>query len=430
MITDRALRETFRMNNKAVALYGDPIRWITVSAAAMILSALAVTYVSVVNNTAKIRHFQDFGTFVESAKRVLAGGSSYQVSRVDDPNLIMHGGNLNPPHFSLLVIPLTLLPISVAFYAWLSLSGCCLVLSLWLVSRSLRLRVSSVIALSAAAFAAAPMVATLMTGQVALLLLLPYTLAWKADREGRPLRAAVWIGLCASFKPFFILFAVYFVLLRRYRAALAAITVTLAVFTVGVAIFGWAEHFAWMRELALVDWEEHYFNASILGWVNRMVVASERQPWPLVNAPWLVLPLWISVSGAVGLALVRVRGIPSTDRQHLFVMTSALLLSPLAWLYYLWFLLAPLAGTLVSGEVRRPRWRVCLLGAAIVGIFVPPSLPWASAAWGHGLWTLTVGSIYFWSLVALWVALLGERNCKGESAVATGLKQTIFAFRQ
>jgi hypothetical protein len=394
------------MSDKAVALYGDPIRWIAISAATMILAALAVTYVGVVNNTANIRHFQDFGIFVESSKRVLAGGSGYQITSVDKPDLALHAGNLNPPHFSLLVIPLTLLPVSVAFYAWLSLSACCLVLSLWLVSRSLRLRVSSVIALSAAAFAAAPMVATLMTGQVAVILLLPYTLAWKADREGRPLRAALWIGLCTSLKPFFLLFAVYFLLLRRYRAALLALLVTLAVFTVGIAIFGWAEHRAWVRELARVDWEEHYFNASILGWTTRTVVASEWQPWPLIDEPWLVLPIWISLSSTVGLALVWVRRIPSTDRQHLFVMTSALLLSPFAWLYYLWMLLAPLTGTLVSGEMRRRRWRLILMRASIVGLFLPPSLPWAAADWGHGLWTITAGSIYFWSLVALWVALL------------------------
>ena len=80
------------------------------------------------------------------------------------------------------------------------------------------------------------------------------------------------------------------------------------------------------------------------------------------------------------------------------------MLSPLGWTYYLWFP-APPAIAILSNATEIGR-REILLGLGLAGFLVPPFLPLAALGWSYGLGTATLGSIYFWSLVALWVAAL------------------------
>ena len=70
-------------------------------------------------------------------------------------------------------------------------------------------------------------------------------------------------------------------------------------------------------------------------------------------------------------------------------MISALLASPLGWLYYIWWV--------VPG--MRP---IKLLGKSPL-LWVP----FAYLGWQPNRWvTLTLGSVYFWGLLMLWVRRL------------------------
>ena len=325
MVSDRALANVFGLRPRAVALYGDVIRGFSVMVTCLALAALAGVYARTVASTVSTRHFQDFGTFYEGAKaaRTRGGGhdaSAIPVGRADR--------NLNPPHFHALMLPFTWLSPTRAFDAWLVVSGLALAASLVLVCRTLRLRGWPIAYVVVAAWASASMMATLLSGQVGLLLLLPFTFAWLRWRQGHEAEAGAWMGACASLKPFLLLFVVYFLLVRRTRAAGAALATCVGIFAAGLAWYGAPAYVTWIDQLMSVTWAEQYLNASLLGLVERTLSSSEWQQVPLLDWPRLVGPLWAASAGAVGVAtLWRVRHLPA-DWQFLLVTVAALLLSP------------------------------------------------------------------------------------------------------
>ena len=387
---------------------GNLVRGLSALVVCLVLAALTLAYVDTVRQTIAIRHFQDFGVFYESALGHVVGLDTAS-------QLPWHGlprsPNLNPPHFNLAMAPFTWLEPAPAFAAWLLASAALLVASLVLISRSLRLGAWGVFALCAFAFVAVPMVSTLMSGQVGLFLLLPFTVAWVSAREGRLTSAGAWLGLCASIKPFFLLFTLYFVLQRQTRAAVASLVPVGTLFVAGLVYYGAGPYRVWLDHLSSVTWAEHYMNASVLGFVERTFSTTEWQQVPIADWPELVWPLWAVLCAVVAtVTLVRVRVGADVDRQFLLLMTAALLLSPLGWTYYFWFLLAPGIAVVVSGDVGRDPWRRVLMLLGLVGALVPPRVPWEALQLGSGLGTATVASIYFWVIVALWLVAMPPRG--------------------
>lgn len=416
MLSDRRLQGIFGLRSHTVALWGGIIRASGGLLVCLILAVLALSYVQAARNTAAVRHLQDFGIFYESARKARTGGDMYEITRLPGAVETRNHSNLNPPHFHLLVLPFTYLPPAPAFAAWLALSAAALVGSMVLMQRSLQLGARTMLAIGAVAIASAPMFATLLTGQVGPLLMVPFTLAWYRTRQGRDVEAGAWIGICASVKPFFLLFLLYFALRRRFRAVLAAAMALAAMFAVGVVAFGEAAHRAWLEQLATVTWAEHYLNASILGLIERSLSRAQWPQTPAIQWPWLAGLLWILVAVPVALATAaRVRHL-AHDRQLLLVTIAALLLSPLGWIYYGWFLLPPLVATVKSGELPASGMTLLLLGVGIAGFLVPPPLPWTVLARRDVVWTVTFGSVYSWSLIALWLAAMSpgmtERRTK------------------
>ena len=406
MLSDHTLEVIFGLRPRTVALWGSVIRAGGGLLMVLILAVLASSYLQAARNTAAVRHLQDFGIFYESARHVRTGGDMYEVTRLPGDSETRDHSNLNPPHFHLLVLPFTYLPPTPAFVAWLALSAVTFAGSMVLVQRSLQLGVAEMIALIAVAIAWAPMFATLLTGQVGPILLLPFTIAWYRARQGRHWEAGAWLGLCASVKPFFLLFLVYLALLGRFRAMLAAMLAIALMFLVGVIAFGIAPHFAWIEQLATVSWAEHYLNASILGLIERSFSRAQWPQTPTIEHPWLVGALWLTIAVPVAAAtLLRVRGL-ARDRQFLLIMSTALLVSPLGWIYYGWFLLPPFAGSCKSGVLPASTLTLALIGTAILGFLVPPPIPYAILSWRDVFSTVTFGSVYSWSLIALWIVAM------------------------
>jgi hypothetical protein len=128
-------------------------------------------------------------------------------------------------------------------------------------------------------------------------------------------------------------------------------------------------------------------NASLQGILARAltdVPASTSRP--LVVLPALVGP--VALAGGVLIVLVTLL---RTRRHHidqswLPLMASALLASPLGWLYYIWWVLP-------GGRPSR-----LLLESPL--LWVPMIVTVASEP--SGWWTATLGSIYFWGLFTLW----------------------------
>jgi hypothetical protein len=307
-----------------------------------------------------------------------------------------------------LLSPLTACSRETAFAIWMVANGAALVVSLAVISRTLSLGGWAVASMAALIYASPGMFAMLMTGQVAGVLLLPYTLGWWQARRGHHVKASWWLGVCASVKPLFLLFAPAMALAGRWRAAAVLAATVLLVFAGGVAVYGLDSHRLWVNNLRAVTWAEHYMNASLLGLVERSLSATAWRYRPVVDAAWMVMPIWAIAAGGVTFAtLWRVRMIADVDRQFLLLTTAALLVSPLSWVYYLWFLIPALTAHLASSPAHDRKCRTALvLGLAC--LLAP--LPWVSAAetWRAGLGTPTFGSIYCWGLVALWTSAWRE----------------------
>jgi hypothetical protein len=406
VLSDWTLDRVVGLAPRTRALWGDFIRAATAMLGLLLVAGHAVIYAQMLSTTMQVRVFEDYGIFDESARRVVDGAGLY------DPGAMPPGRNgkprapnLNPPHFHLLLLPLTVVSQMTGFAVWMLASGLAFLAALAIMARTARLTIWGTALLATAAFTAPAMIATVITGQVGLLILLPFTLAWYRLREGRDGEAGVWLGVCAGTKLFVLLHLAFLVHARRWRAA-ATMAVTLAtLFALGLAVFGVGAYRHWLAQLGSVTWAEHYMNGSLLGLIERTLSTSDWQYVPLIEWPWLVRPLWIGAA-----ALVVWRGVGAlrqplaADRQFLIVTAAMLLLSPLGWVYYLFLLMPPLAAVLASDQPildARTR-RILIAGGA--ALLVPAPIPWLSLQWDSGIVTATLGGIYTWGLLIVFLA--------------------------
>jgi alpha-1,2-mannosyltransferase len=410
MISDARLRRLVR-SDAAVALFGDLIRALLWTALGGVV-VLSVAYdASLVRRMYGDLHMNDFGRFYYSARAFLSGGDMYgptPATAIEVGSDTYHLWNMNPPHFHLLVLPLALLPPSGALLAWAALNAAALGASLHLIVRETVLRwTPSRVAWAVAAIALSSATGIIaVTGQLSFLLMLPFTLAWREARRERWNRAAVWLGLVAAIKPFLGLFGVYMLLTRRWRAAATMALAGLASFALGVAVFGWQAYASWIDVVSRVDWAFAPMNASIQGLVSRTFAPNPIFA-PLVDAPGIVRPLTLAASAviAAGTAAIAMRAGQhrSADTVFAVVTLAALLISPLGWMYYVWFLAGPLVALWPSTAAHRSPMRDAFIALAVPGLLLPLYMTTVAA---HSGWTsLTLGSLYTWSLLALWCAV-------------------------
>jgi hypothetical protein len=360
----------------------------------------------------------DFGRFHFAAESFLRGGGLYdprpahlrQGREVEGSQL----GNLNPPHFHILLLPLGLLPRSQALLVWGLGSLAAVFLSFLMVLRELGLRLTFVSATLTAVlllnFVGTTMV--MVTGQLSFLLLWPITASWVAARRGAWVRAACLCGIAASVKPFLVLLLPLFALRGGFRSASAGLLAAGAAFVVGVIVFGVEAHADWIGELSSVRWTWANTNASIYGLLARSLSDSGSVA-PVALAPHLVRPLWLVGSLLIGSAALvvagRGQGPRAVDRGFALLLLASLLVSPLGWAYYLSWPLGPLIAlardsraTLAGGA--RERTCVLLGGIALVALLWP--FPATDLCQPAPLATITVGSIYFWGTFALVACLI------------------------
>ncbi len=312
--------------------------------AAAVLLALILWNAWVAHTMVTRLQMSDFRIFYLSARAQLDGRDMNDLPS----ELQTHSGralrltlvNLNPPHFQLLLLPLALVPAGVALSLWAVAVASlqCLGGSIYVIARELDLKPSRPNCYRAAVWllASAGLGAVLGTGEMSFLLSLSLTLAWAA----------------AS-----------------------------ACFVAGALIFGPGSYGSWLSQLSSVSWAWRSANASVLGILTRSL--SENPHFaPFAVAPELVLPLWLPAVAIVGvLTLVAVtfdRTESAVDRAFALLLSAALLISALGWIYYLWLGLGPMAALALgwrNGADRNPheasaaaaRWRQRFLSFAVPG---------------------------------------------------------------
>jgi hypothetical protein len=175
---------------------------------------------------------------------------------------------------------------------------------------------------------------------------------------------------------------------------------------VGLAAFGWPLHVAWARAIASADWPWAMMNGSLLGLVSRTLAPSPYFT-PLADWPAAVVPLWIAASAAVLLVAARslwrertsARG--EADAAFAVLIVSALLVSPMGWIYYLPVAAGPLLALWLERRAAPPPWSVrnMALALAAPGLVCPVGAALLGRHSAAG--TLTLGSIFVWSM--LWI---------------------------
>ncbi len=328
--------------------------------------------------------------------------------------------NMNPPHFHLILLPLTLLhnP-DYAFVLWWVMSGLCLVYAVKWTVAEIRLKLTPERRQTALVFllAFSGTAAMIYTAQMSFLLLVPVTLMWQSARRGHWGRAGALLGLLLSVKPFLAVLLVYFCWRRRWRAAWSCMAVTALAFAVGVAVFGWHNHVSWRQRLAESEgWVWLPINASLMAMLARTFTES------IWYDPIMVLPirtiwiLWLGLGGVWGLVTLTATSDGSSaedvDLDFTLLLVSSVLFCPLGWVYYLWLALPPLTALLARGWIRQTDVDSCGHRSRWLALFALIALLWPFCLTRLGqstklsaLATLVVGNVYFWGLLTLWAAL-------------------------
>lgn len=372
------------------------------------LAVLGVAYVSLAQVRASAPGSNDFFTFYGSAQRVLAGQSPYgsvpasppaghpchrhspeqleaastQADRQDLAlELRCRPANLNPPAFSVLMMPLARMSLPSASVAWAVCAIASAAIAVWLILDALSLPHSSrpggrglaFLATLAGLLAWFPTFANFLFGQVSLVLLLPIVLSWRALRSGRPVQAGAWLGLLMGLKVFFGLFLLPLWLMRQRRALASALSVLGLTLVVGLWPAGLQGYADYIQGLGSVHWTAVNWNGSLQGYVSRILGGSGNHPW--LDAPLAARGLtWLADGAVLWLLCTALRRLPATSapaQQHqadaLFGLTlpAMLLLSPLGWLYYDPWLLLPAALVWTWGRTR-PHPRAVTLGLVLL----------------------------------------------------------------
>jgi hypothetical protein len=314
--------------------------------------------------------------------------------------------NMNPPQFQLALAPLAALPLPVASTVFRAVSLVSAILCVWWLARSSRDRWTA--GDVGALLTWAPMASMLSLNQVTWLLWPLLIFAWTSWRRDRWTAGAVSFGVAMSVKPFLGIVALWLLATRRWRALTVAIAAAACAFAAGLLAYGAGPYRAWIVALGREQWSWAPMNASVAGWLARIALADGTPgttPTPTwVSAAALLLSIAIIVA-----AIVRVRHC-GVERSWPLLVTSALLASPLGWIYYIWWIVA----------VSRP----------IEILMMSPLLwvPWAYVP-AHApdrLVAGTLGSVYFWGLFLLWAQqirsgyTLPESGAPGTGSAGSG----------
>jgi alpha-1,2-mannosyltransferase len=407
MVSDRALSRV--LPRSSVVLFGDLIR---VAIAIAIVSVIAVVGIYY---RFQGDHLNDFRVFYYSTQAWLDGQDMYgptPATSVPVGDGRYHDlWNMNPPHFHLLVLPFTALPLGQAMAAWVVVNVALLVCCIAAITRALNVRWTVPGALWAT-FASVIFSATcglVATGQVTWIIMVPVTFAWAAAREGRWPRAALLLGTAASIKPFLGVFLLYFALRRQWKLVLLMLRAGAAWAVVGVAVFGLDAQWRWIETLRAVDWPWAPMNSSLAGFLTRVLSDNPFVPH-LVDAPRLIGPL--AVAGSLVLAFVTYRRLMrdraaaagAVDSVFAALLILALLVSPLGWIYYLWLPVGPLLALFwFSARPLGARTRAFLLVSA-PGLVWPlyPFIWFRDSPWA----AVSIAAIYFWTALGLWSAVV------------------------
>lgn len=386
----------------------------------------------------------DFAVFYASLQFLLDGKDIYTPVPFNAFDLVYthHTGrqalhpNLNPPFFTLVLAPLGWLSYSAAFWVWSLLSLCFGVAGIVLIQRTdSRQDTDYMLIMLILLFAYFPVLTNILIGQTALLIFMLVAGGWVAMRQGYERLGGVLLGVAFAIKLFLGLFLVYFLLQRRWQLAKWFLATIAASGLMGLAVLGPDSYQHYIQALSSVTWQSSNWNASAYGFFSRIFGGSENKP--LIDAPILgkVLNYLLTATLVLLLAwlLRRKQAIATTVRTDLgfsFTLVSALLISPLGWMYYFPLLLLPFFVLFRLAHTYQLTWKFKL---PLLLIFLASSFPQLLTPAAENTQTaFTLSAYYFYALLSL-SGLIVTANIalQGKSATDTdtmALERTHLLF--
>jgi hypothetical protein len=295
--------------------------------------------------------------------------------------------NMNPPQFQLLLQPLTPFPLPVASAIFRVVSIASLCLCVWWLARTPDHR-WDLLDLGAV-LAWAPMATVLSLNQVTWVLWPLLLWTWWCWRQDRWTAGSIAYGLAFSLKPFLGVFLLWLLATRRWKAAGAAAATAAIGWAVGLLFYGADVFRAWLLALESVQWWWAPMNASLEGWLARLVNDTGRQ---LVTLPPLVAPLALIGQLLIILVTILRTRTRTIDESWTTLMAASLLASPLGWIYYVWWLLP-------GSRPGQLLFQSPMLWLPVMYVAFSP----------NRLVTATLGSFYFWGLLSVWLNGLRRR---------------------
>jgi hypothetical protein len=270
-------------------------------------------------------------------------------------------------------------------------------------------------------FASAAWTSVAVTGEMSLLLLLPFTGAWIAARHRRWTLAGVLLGVCLSFKLFFVVFLAWLFAARRWSALAGALAGVALCVAAGAAVYGVEVYGEWLRGLSRVAWWWLSMNVSVRGLTERLFNAGP--PYArVIDLPALARPAGLLLAAVVA-AVTAWRTWPGgqgrldADRLFAVLLLAALLVSPLGWVYYLPLATGPVLALVIRRDLWRSRGGACMILAGLVFLYLPMELtekgqPSATA-------TLLLASAHGWGALLLWASLSRDAVTSASSEVSS-----------
>jgi hypothetical protein len=335
----------------------------------------------------------DFDSFWRSAAAVWSGGDIYDAGA--------RFVNLNPPFWTVLMLPFGLMEVLPAYRLFSVLMLAAAVGCLAWTAREMRLHPAWAIAAVVLLMVSSPLLATLALGQIYPILTLGLVAAWTLERRGKPNLSGVALGLTVAIKPSLLPVLLWPIVRRRWGMLGVTVASGTIVTLLGVIALGLEATRSWIEILLREPLNLFWDNASLPATVARLFTENVVAV-PLANAPW-------SVSLAYGLGILAVFVtavvVQDDDATGMWALVAvSLLASPITWHNYL-LLLGP--GILVL--LARGRVGVALVLISLQTI--PPQWPllWA----GDFTTVASLGlTLYFVIFVVHWIAFLfaGEKD--------------------
>jgi len=334
--------------------------------------------------------FQDWA----SARNVWEGLPVYTEHRVTLPRYLGRPTperrlyveiNAHPPPTVPLALPLARLDYANALLVWNVLSLAAVLMSVVILGRRLGAPLEAAPWALAFLLVCNPLQQQVFQGQLNALLLLLVTLAWSADRSGKPGWSGVWLGLATAVKFYPALLFLPALWNRRWATLGAGAAAFAAVSALAVGVLGVETYRAYFLDVLprVSVFRNEWFNISLIGYWDKLfdagAVCGPKGFFvrPIAAIPWLARGLTVLSVGALVAAWIvvvrRSRTPASRDQAFGLGLILMMIVSPIAWQHYFLILLPAVAilGRWLFMEGRSPALR-CAFGLIVTLLFVVP----------------------------------------------------------